>query len=246
MKYYLTLYGFFAYDIIKVINMIYRPKNAKIITRKVERSFTYENTEVLFLDIEYPEITLLNNRQAQYRINLIIISQVKGFITQAAGQMYRNAVENYINAKTQDYPFNIHELVVRYYITLNQDCVLSLYHDKYMYEGGAHGITPRSSNTFDLCAGRMISLASLFPYEKEWKNKVLSEVLRLADENSDLYFENYRELILKNFNPDSFYLTETGVVIYYQQYDIGPYVIGIPVFEIPYDIIGIEPPKCSY
>lgn len=229
--------------------MIYRPESANITIKKIERTFTYKNTEVLILDIEYPEVSLPGNSQAEYRINSVIMSQVKGYQLEAAGPMYREAVENYINAQKEGYPFNMHGLTVRYIVTLNQDCALSQYRDKYIYSGGAHGITPRASDTFDLCTGRRVSLDSLFPHDEDWKSKVLGEVLRQADEiliqDPNLYFDNYRELILKYFNPDSFYLTETGVVVYYQQYDIGPYAIGIPVFEIPYANLGIDPPKCT-
>ena len=48
------------------------------------------------------------------------------------------------------------------------------------------------------------------------------------------YFENYKELINKTFNPNSFYCTPEGISVYYQQYDIAPYSSGIREFLMPY------------
>ena len=52
-----------------------------------------------------------------------------------------------------------------------------------------------------------------------------------------MYFDDYQDLIKKNFNPQSFYLTPNGLVIYYQQYEVGPYAAGIIEFTIPYEQI---------
>ena len=39
-------------------------------------------------------------------------------------------------------------------------------------------------------------------------------------------------MVIDNFNPKSFFITNKGVSVYYQQYDIAPYSSGIRVFEI--------------
>ncbi len=225
--------------------MEYKNKTADISTKKIEHTYTYQNAEVLELDIEYPHILIPWNRNSEYRINKAIISQVNAYLQEANQSLYQNAVENYIYSTEQGFPFNIHNITVRYTITLNHSCTLSQYRDKYIYQGGAHGNTLRQSDTFDMCTGGIIKLNSLFPSDSRWRSKLLAQVIKSADGNSNLYFENYRELIVKNFNPDSFYLTGNGVAIYYQQYEIGPYAIGIPVFEIPYQDLGIQPPRCN-
>jgi hypothetical protein len=44
------------------------------------------------------------------------------------------------------------------------------------------------------------------------------------------YYENYPKLIRKYYNPMKFYIISEGLAIFYDQYAIGPYVEGIPVF----------------
>ncbi|MFV0239920.1 MAG: RsiV family protein [Lacrimispora sphenoides] len=40
--------------------------------------------------------------------------------------------------------------------------------------------------------------------------------------------------MLCNFNINGFFIKPSGIVIYYQQYDIAPYVRGIPEFLFPF------------
>ncbi len=48
------------------------------------------------------------------------------------------------------------------------------------------------------------------------------------------YFDNYPPLVAGTFNKNSFYCTDEGIVVYFQQYDIAPYSSGIPEFPLPY------------
>jgi hypothetical protein len=65
---------------------------------------------------------------------------------------------------------------------------------------------------------------------------ILARIVKMAEENHENYFENYRELIIKYYNPQNYYLTPTALAIYFQQYEIAPYAAGIIVFEIPYNV----------
>lgn len=80
-----------------------------------------------------------------------------------------------------------------------------------------------------------------------YKKLILDEIIRQAEENQTqnpgIYFEDYKKLILENFNVNSFYLTNNGIEIYFQQYEIAPYVTGIVTFTIPYSMVT-NPPSC--
>lgn len=58
---------------------------------------------------------------------------------------------------------------------------------------------------------------------------------RQISREPDIYFEDYRERISQYFREENFYCEPSGVVIYYQQYDIAPYSSGIRTFLIPYN-----------
>lgn len=124
---------------------------------------------------------------------------------------------------------------------------LSVYIDKYEFTGGAHGSTVRSSDTWELSSGTNIPLYTFFKRGTDYERLLTEEIIKQAEynmkQNPGIYFDDYKNLILKNFNQQNFYLTPQGLVIYYQQYDIAPYSTGIVEFTIPYKTIGWYP-KC--
>lgn len=226
----------------------YIVESAQIEMKKFSHTFTYEGTDVLFYEIQYPEVSMPQNRAAAARINSVILSQVNAYNREAQGSLYNEAVKGYFYSQNNGFPFNPYGFAVKYEVALNDNCALSLYRDAYRYLGGAHGNTLRSSDTFDLDNGGIIRLQDLFPKDEKWRFKILAAILKQAEEimanDPYFYFENYRQLILENFDRDNFYLTPSGIAVYYQQYEIGPYAVGIQVFEIPYGDVGASPPSC--
>ncbi len=223
--------------------------SAAITMRNVNRTFLCNNTTVLTLSITYPEAALPCNRAVQGCINREIMAQVNSFYCYCANDLRCQAIAGCREACANGFPFNAYDAVMRYEITYNQQCHLSLYRDQYTYTGGAHGNTVRASDTWNLESGCRLSLASLFPVGTDYRAFLLKQILCLADQqmqqNPGIYFDDYRALIAKHFNENSFYLTPTGLAIYYQQYEIAPYATGIVVFTIPYQTIKWEPACCQ-
>lgn len=205
---------------------------------KIERIFTYRNTPMISFFVHYPKVTLHCNSAAQKRMNRKIQAQVNQFCRYASNDLYQLAVSDYKNSLGNDSPFHRYDAILEYTITYSWDCRLSLYRDQYTYTGGAHGSTVRASDTWNLESGLEIPLASFFPNDQNYKAFLIEKITRQADERMQktpgIFFENYRDLILESFNEDHYYLTPTGIDIYYQQYEIAPYSTGIVVFTIPY------------
>lgn len=218
--------------------------NSRAVVSMKDRSwqFSFENKTVLTVSVSYPVVSVPGTRWVQERINNRINSQVSDFYRYAAGTMYRMAVQEYKDSLAHDFPFRPFDAVMKYDVTFNQDCHLSMYRDQYQYTGGAHGNTIRASDTWNLETGRRLPLSRFFRFGENYRKTVLDEILRQADENmaggSGILFEDYRTLIRKYFDPASFYLTQSGIDVYFQQYEIAPYVAGIVVFTVPY---GIRP-----
>jgi hypothetical protein len=223
-------------------------KKADITFRQVKKEFEYNSIVVLTLDISYPEIRLEQNPRIESLINKQYQSEVKSFYNYAANKLFNDAVIYYRNARQNNFPFHPFDAVMRYTVTLNENCYLSTYGDRYEFTGGAHGMTVRFSDSWDLRTGRHLQMRDLFRRGQDYRNLVLEQIVLIADKNIQanpyIYFENYRELIVKNFNPKSFYLKPHALSVYYQQYEIGPYASGIIVFDIPYESLGIERPHC--
>lgn len=219
--------------------------SAELTPQKIEQEFEYENVKVLKLTAEFPEVRLLNNRPAEIRINSMIRTQVENFYNYAAEKLYPQAVGEYRDSQTNGFPFRPYEAFLKYETAYNENCFLSIYRDQYVFTGGAHGNTVRSSDTWSLRSGRRYPLVRFFGPRSNYRNLLLGQILKQADanmaENPGIYFEDYRKLIVQYFNERQYYLTPRGVAIYYQQYEIAPYSTGIVVFTVAYEILGWNP-----
>ena len=216
--------------------------NADISMHEYKKTYNYNNVEVLKLTIKYPEIRL-RNPQAENNVNNQIHMEVCDF-KRYANYLYKLAIKRYNETLDNDYPFFIYEAYMEYTITYNENCFLSLYYDKYEFTGGAHGMTIRASNTWELCLGTHLPLSSFFWPGTDFRHLLVDEMIRQAEpiqRNEGIYFDDYKSLINENFNEDSFYLSPSGITIYYQQYDIAPYSTGIVEFTIPYSKLNWQP-----
>ena len=211
-----------------------------------ERTFKYNNIDMLTLTIKYPVITMKNNKKSESIINNEIAMDVNDYI-RYADYLYDNAVKFYFESQENNFPFHGFEAYMDYRIAYDANCVLSLYFDKYEFTGGAHGSTVRSSHTWDLCSGMHIYLDTIFQPNADYRLMLSRELFNQAEynlnQNPGIYFDDYKSLLIKNFDPCSFYLTPVGLTIYYQQYEVAPYSTGIVEFTFPYSIVGWQP-KC--
>ncbi len=218
---------------------------ATINMREINCTLKYDNIEILTLNIKYPIINISYNPRAEENINNQISMQVNEYIEYASDTLYNHAINTYTDSLKNNFPFHSYEAYMVYTITYNDNCFLSLYTDKYEYTGGAHGNTIRTSNTWELCTGQNIYLYCFFKPYTDYTHMLIQEIIAQAEENLKenpfIYFDDYKNLIIKNFNPHSFYMSPDGITIYYQQYDIAPYSTGIVEFTIPYTKIGWFP-----
>ncbi len=219
--------------------------SAAVMMRKIKRTFSYDNKTMLTLSINYPQIILRHNRPVQDNINRHIQAQVNDYYNYVANDLYQQAVAYYKDTQKSGFPFHNYDAVLQYEITYNQRCHFSLYRDRYEFTGGAHGNTVRASDSWNLIDGRIIPLSSLFSPGQNYQVFLIEQMIKQADsqiqQNPGIYFEDYRSLIAKYFNEESYYLTPSGVAVYYQQYEIAPYATGIVVFTIPYNTLQWHP-----
>lgn len=221
--------------------------SADIKENKSVKEYSFGNTVVLTTNIENFRIKTAN-RYSEFLINKSLAMQEQSFIAYNIKTLYPQAVQDYKNSILNGYPFNPYGAFINYLVTYNENCVLSFYYDTYNYTGGAHGTTIRKSDIYNLNTGREIPLSAYFNDKTTYRKKILDIILEQAtkrqQENPGIFFDEYQSLIKKYFNEESYYLTPDGIVIYYGQYDIAPYVTGIVEFTIPYSQVDF-PPRCK-
>lgn len=172
--------------------------------------------------VYYPEVFNLKNADVQMKINHAIVNTL-----------------NKMLVERDYYSDSLVEMQAYYEIKTNERGILSLNLIVYSFTGGAHGMTSIKSLTFDTKTGKQYSLKELFKADSNYE-KILSDIIgkKIKDWKIQLLEE------FKGIRSDQdFYIADTSLVIYFQLYEITPYVWGFPYFPIPLkDIADIIQP----
>ncbi|MDN5512278.1 RsiV family protein [Acinetobacter sp.] len=105
------------------------------------------------------------------------------------------------------------------------------------YLGGAHGSSSQYYYNFDLKKKKLVKLDDILaPNQKAVLEQKAHEVFKSWVINSKLAnsVDEY-EQAWKFTLSDNFYLSTQGLILQYGEYEIGPYVVGLPRLTIPYD-----------
>lgn len=175
-----------------------------------------ENIEV---EIKYPVVINMGNKEVEEKINNIIIEKA-GINLESDGSDNEDFKET---------------LYTGYEITKKSNDILSIYFFSSLFiEGAAHPSRYIDSVTFDLETGEILELNDLFKEESDYKN-ILNSILK----------EKVKELDLQVFNEfkgleeeHGFYLKDNNLVIYYQEGVYTPYAYGPLFLEISLDDIN--------
>lgn len=194
----------------------------------------FDGTLILKYHIEYPSICLNTSEMGIMNFNIYNKKIAFNLKNAAENELYKEAIELYKYNKENGYPTMVYEIYRKYEITFNNYNIISLYIDEYIYTGGAHGSTIRSSQTWDLIKGNMLPLEAFFRKNPYFIINILKEINMQISKEPEIYFDNTCQLVLDTFNPKNFYLAPNFIVIYFQQYDIAPYSSGIRTFNINY------------
>lgn len=207
----------------------------------IKNELTYKGLTLLTYKIEYPEFYACGFGACLRFINKYYTDKALEYKRYCDTELFGMAVEQYLGDVENNFPIRAFEAMQVFKVTCLCGCIISLWFDRYEFTGGAHGNTVRTAQTWNLQSCVTLKLSELALCPSDYMTCVLTQIEKQIEENPNIYFENYRELIAQNFNKDSFYCTSEGIVVYYQQYDIAPYSSGIPQFLLPYGCCVINP-----
>lgn len=217
-------------------------------TITIESQLYHGSTPVLHYKIQYPQFINRSHQRVLNRINKTYKKRALLEQMRIETVFYCEAVSRYDRSTTESIPFAPDEVLINFEVTYNQDCVLSLYVDRYRFSGGAHGMTEKQGDTWNIESGYRISLDQVLLPLVDEKEVILSQVLdqisTQMEKGENWYFEDYRKLAYKSFNSKNFYLIPEGIVFFYPLYEIAPYASGFPQFLIPFDEECVSRPFC--
>lgn len=181
--------------------------------------------------VQYPVIEGLEYKQIQDELNLLFKKIADAAVQE--GKENADLLAPYVS-KNPNMPGQC-ETYLNYQIKYNRNNYLSLIFQNYQYAGGAHGNTVQSGYTFSLENGRKYTLKDLFKSESDYIT-ILSDTVK-----EQLVKRELTEALFRPFERISedqgCYLSNNGLVVYFQQYEILPYASGIQEFTADYNLL---------
>ena len=171
--------------------------------------------------VYYPQVFGMHDQRMEYFINQTIIYQTQQLINQQIGDMTST----------------VEEMLGSFEIKNNQRQVLSLSLTNYTYHyRAAHGMTYIKSVTFDLEKRKLCELKDLFKPGSDYVTR-LSNIIKEQIKQREVPTLNDFTSIQPN---QDYYIADKALVIYFQLYELAPYVYGFPMFPISvYDLQDI-------
>lgn len=162
-------------------------------------------------DVSYPRFGNLENAIVEESINSEIEEYVSRFLADV-----RNQPE-------------MRYAIMKYEVCYQSDNLISFTLLTGTYAGGAHGSAVLKGFTYDLDTGRRCEFRDLYSYGELDRLAIDAQIVQRLRTEKIPIFEPYKGV--KDV-PD-FFVDSHGVpVIFFQQYEIGPYVIGIQKFPV--------------
>jgi hypothetical protein len=190
-------------------------------------------SSMLKITLQYPQLDGLENKLVQDGINALF----KQAADNSAKEGNKNADDlAQFNKEHGDGSPNPCEAYLNYQLKYNRNNILSLVFQDYQYAGGAHGNTLQTSYTINLKNGDQYSLKDLFQENADYVS-ICSDTVK-----TQLNERNLTAALFKPFDKISdrqyYYLSNSGVTVYFQQYDILPYSEGIQEFPVEFSLLG--------
>ncbi len=206
------------------INITPRKENKLVVGTVRERY----DTATLLVDIQYPKIWGLSDD---------ILEPMNRFFSGRFGDAWAQASENEQALIEEAGPNELArqtQLIANYSITYNENDIIGMLLDTYLYTGGAHGGTLRVGYTADILTGKAFSLKDMFKPDTDYVSKLNAEIRRQIDERDLSTIAPFTSIK----QDQDFYIADGSLVVFFQQYELMPYAYGFPEFRIPISLLS--------
>ncbi|MBU4511158.1 DUF3298 and DUF4163 domain-containing protein [bacterium] len=192
-----------------------------------------EDHEALKVDMVFPAVQGIKDKQVEEKINQTIQKDVLNF-----KEMLQTESEKCLQgAKEEGWEIRKYIATIYYIVHYQKDDLLSFSVFYYSYTLGAHGHTLQRAYNFNLVNGEEILLSDILKEKKDYVDIINQEIKRQIKLNPQEYFSEWS--VFKSISEEQpFYLIEDGIVVYFGLYEIAPYASGIRYFKIPYSLFG--------
>ncbi|MDR7077114.1 hypothetical protein J2Y03_002137 [Neobacillus niacini] len=206
------------------LHILYFDKNGKLVWK--------QNT-VIPLNDQY---SVIENKFKPNKDYMVYYPQVQGVKNQANVNQALKDLSGVktIPENTQLESSYIGDFNVHFY--KNNLLVLELNGYDYPF-GAAHGMPIRKYAHLNLKSGEFFKLKDLFHPKADYV-KVISDIIGEKIKNDDQYSYVFPDTYKGIKANQPFFISEEGLNLYFEPYDIAPYAAGFPTFTIPFEEIN--------
>ncbi|GAA0091096.1 DUF3298 and DUF4163 domain-containing protein [Paraclostridium bifermentans] len=194
-----------------------------------------KETEFLKYEITYPKILIYPKYIYHNDYNKEIIQSINTIIYNDIIKFKYNLEKESLNYKqiykNEDVKFK-YEGYSNFDVTYDKNNLISIPVEFYEFTGGAHGMTYLESYNYDLDTGDQVLLNDLFNKGVDYKKIINDYIESYIEKNKEMFFEENEGFKGIKDNQE-FYMTDDNLVVYFEIYEIAPYYVSIPKFNIP-------------
>lgn len=223
-----------------------------IVENSYESKILNEKDPYVKFDIKYPYFKQADNSFNE-SILILIKEQIKNS-KETSKENWKARYETQMEGENiGEYPKNDDEkfyLYSDFNITQSNPYFISFILTYGAFTGGAHGYEAKIAFNYDVVNKKVLTLKDVFSpsfnyleyLSKESRGYLYKEYAEIkdgeeGDENMDDYFDGIKEMIdmgteEKEDNFETFTFTKDKIKIYFSQYQVGPYAMGMPEIEV--------------
>lgn len=196
---------------------------------KYETKKYTENEETISVDMAYPQFIFRADAD-----NTVFDTLNKQFA--ATARTRASAFRQMISEDGSQSPYTP-TAQERFAVTYNQGQYFSVLFENVQNTGGAHPITLRNSAVYDMKTGKALALTDILAGDQKTIDQIIHDGFAAQVKATPEAFypdvEKYlSEAIAKKAY--GYYLTEKGLTIFFQQYEIAPYAAGFQEYTLPF------------
>jgi len=185
-----------------------------------ESSFSSDNSEVKAQGFE---ISGLRNKAFCDEVNRNVKADIDGALVSFDTMVAENEADLIMGNRCI--------LDITQQVKYNQNNILSIIEEHYVYTGGPHGMSSRYPRNYDLENSRQFYLSDIFnDGYKERMDRLMTEQ---REKDPERYGELWDIPRIRDEHERNFYFTDGRLVIFFAPYELSYYAKGFVEFELP-------------
>ena len=204
--------------------------------RTVERTWTAEGLPAMTAKVTLPQPAVPADAFAR-RLRRYYQLQSRAFLRYCEKFLLPRAAGEIRAALAGSRPLPCFRAELTYQVTLQDARYLSLYTQSRETDPAGPALVVRRGDTWDLSTGYPAPLQTFLPAGRGWRKTALDqaavELRRREKAGAGRLRADWPRALRRGFNPQNFYLTPEGVVLFFPMYAVAPAKAGIVTVMLP-------------